>query len=440
MPSYVSVFGLGYVGCVSAACLAREGHNVVGVDVNPAKVDMIRAGNATIVEHGIGDLVRDMVRAGRLRATTDTAEAVRNTELSMICVGTPSLENGGLDLTFVRRVVTDIGRILAEKTARHTIVVRSTVLPGTTEQCIIPVVEAASGKRAGVDFDVCVNPEFLREGTSLRDYYEPPFTIIGAAGADAAKPVEALYEKIGGSRHVVPYAVAEMIKYACNSFHGIKVAFANEIGRICKAHDVDSHDVMRIFCEDTKLNASAAYLRPGFAFGGSCLPKDLRAVVYRARQVDVDTPLLAAALASNERQIARGYDLVRATGARRVGVLGLSFKAGTDDLRESPIVTLCERLIGKGHQLAIYDDFVSQGSLIGSNRDYIEREIPHIWSLMRGSIEEVVAFAETIVVGNNSPEFRSAFPLLRTGQTVIDLVRVGGGDVPAGATYEGIAW
>ena len=439
MPTNVSVFGLGYVGCVSAACFAKEGHTVVGVDVNPSKVGMIRSGVATIVEQGIGELVANMVASRKLCATTDVADAIRRTSVSLVCVGTPSMANGGLELGYVERVVEEIGHALRDKDEHHTVVIRSTCLPGTTRALVIPTLEKASGKKVGQDVSVVFNPEFLREGTSIRDFYAPPYTIIGAEDQRAGDAVRALYEGIQAPVHVVPYAVAEMIKYASNSYHGMKVAFANEIGSLCKALDVDGHEVMRIFCEDTKLNVSAAYLRPGFAFGGSCLPKDLRAIVYRARQLDVQTPLLAATLESNERQIQRAFDMVRATGVRKVGVLGLSFKPGTDDLRESPIVTLCERLIGKGVNLAIYDRDVSRGNVIGSNREYIEREIPHIWELMKQSVREVLDFGETVVIGNNTPEFRAIQPELRDGQMVIDLVRAFGPRTSE-AAYQGIAW
>ncbi len=439
MSSSVSVFGLGYVGCVSAACLAREGHTVVGVDVSRSKVDMINAGTATIVENGIGELVTEMVGAGRLTATTDVQDAVTRTVISLVCVGTPSEANGGLDLAYVKRVAFEIGASLRDKSEWHVVVIRSTVLPGTTADVVTPILEQVSGKKAGKDFGVAMNPEFLREGTSIKDFDDPPFTVIGCSDERTAATVASLYEGLSAPVRVVPLAVAEMVKYACNSFHGLKVAFGNEIGSICKALNVDSHEVMKIFCEDTKLNIAATYLRPGFAFGGSCLPKDLRALSYRARQLDIDTPVLTAALSSNEKQITRAFDMVRATGCKRVGVLGLAFKAGTDDLRESPIVTLVERLIGKGMQLAIYDGHVSRANLIGANREYIENEIPHIWSLMRDTVKEVVDFGDVVVIGNGTPEFRGIQPGLRDGQMVVDLVRAFGAR-ESDASYQGIAW
>jgi GDP-mannose 6-dehydrogenase len=440
MTTAISVFGLGYVGCVSSACFANEGHQVIGVDVSQAKVDMVNAGKATIVENGIAEMVADVVSSGRLRATTDVAAAVRDSDISLVCVGTPSRSNGSIDLRYVERVCQDIGAALKTKTSRHTVVIRSTVLPGTTRQLVIPALEGASGKRAGVDFGVCMNPEFLREGTSIRDFYEPPFTLIGADDEGSGETVAAIYAGIQTPLHVTATGVAEMIKYACNCFHGLKVGFANEIGNVCKAFGIDSHEVMRLFCLDGKLNLSPAYLRPGFAFGGSCLPKDLRAITYHARTADVATPILSAALESNQRQIERAYEMVRAAGSKKIGVLGLAFKAGTDDLRESPMVTLVEMLLGKGFTLSIYDRDVSQARLIGSNREYIEKEIPHIWSMMRSSIEEVLGESDVVIIGNGSGEFRLIEPRLRDGQVVIDLVRAFGSKVTDGNCYRGIAW
>ena len=436
----VSVFGLGYVGCVTAACLADRGFQVVGVDVSQPKVDLINAGVATIVEEGIADLVKSAVAAGRLTATTSVADAVMATSISLICVGTPSQPNGNLDLSYVERVCVQIGDALKQKPERHTIVVRSTVFPGTTATLARPAVERASGKRAGVDFGLSMNPEFLREGTSIRDFNAPPFTVIGADDDTTGRLVAELYEGIDAPLHVVGTGVAEMLKYACNAYHGLKVGFANEIGNICKALDVDSHEVMRLFVQDTKLNVSKAYLMPGFAFGGSCLPKDLRAITYRARQLDVPTPILSATLESNEAQVGRAFNMVMAAGHRRVGVLGLAFKEGTDDLRESPMVMLVERLIGKGMDVAIYDREVSQAKLIGANKEFVEREIPHVWTLFRPSVADVLAHAGTVIIGNGSKEFRGIEPQLTSGQLVIDLVRAFGPRRSDGQTYEGICW
>ncbi len=439
-PSGVSVFGLGYVGCVTAACLADRGHRVIGVDVAQSKVDLLNAGQATIVEEGIAELVTAGHAAGRLRATTSVADAVATTSMSLICVGTPSQANGNLDLTYVERVCSQIGEALRTKASRHTVVIRSTVFPGTTETLARPALERASGKRAGVDFGLSMNPEFLREGSSIRDFYGPPFTVIGTSDEATGRDVAALYTGIDAPLHVVATGVAEMLKYACNAYHGLKVGFANEIGNVCKALGVDSHEVMNIFVQDTKLNVSRAYLIPGFAFGGSCLPKDLRAITYRARQLDVATPILGATLESNEEQVTRAYNMVMAAGNRRVGVLGLAFKEGTDDLRESPMVALVERLLGKGIDLAIYDREVSQAKLIGSNKDFIEREIPHVWTLFRPTVADVLSHAETVIIGNGSAEFRGIEPQLRPGQLVVDLVRAFGARRSDGSTYEGICW
>ena len=440
MTSSVSVFGLGYVGCVSAACFAKQGYNVVGVDVSADKVGLINDGVSTIVEVGIGDLVKEMRASGRLRATTSAAEAVQATSVSLIAVGTPSRPNGSIDLTYIERVCEDIGAALKDKAARHTIVIRSTVMPGTIDTVVIPALERTSGKRAGVDFDVCSNPEFLREGTSIADFYDPPFTLVGATSAEAAAPVLALYAGIKAPVHVADVRVAETVKYACNCFHGLKVGFANEIGNVCKALGVDSHEVMRLFCEDRKLNISATYLKPGFAFGGSCLPKDLRAITHKAKTLDVETPVLTALLESNKKQVQRAYDMVLATGQRRVGVLGLAFKAGTDDLRESPMVTLIEMLIGKGLDVSVYDQYVSSANLIGSNREYIEREIPHIWSLMRPNVAAVLTGAETVVVGNRVEDQAALDAHLTPEHSVIDLARAFGPRRSNGASYQGICW
>ncbi len=440
MSSKISVFGLGYVGCVSAACFAKEGHEVVGVDVSESKVEMINAGLATIVEHGIAELVSEMRASGRLRATTDVTEAVNATDISLICVGTPSQANGALDLSFVERVCQQIGEAMRSKPSRHTVIVRSTVLPGSTHGVAIPALENGSGLKAGRDFGYGMNPEFLREGTSIKDFYDPPFTVIGSEDEATVNMVRDLYAGISAPFHAVATGVAEMLKYACNSFHGLKVAFANEIGNVSKSLGIDSHEVMRLFCLDTKLNVSPYYLKPGFAFGGSCLPKDLRGIAYRARTLDVATPVLSATLESNRLQIERAYEMIARTGRKRVGVLGLAFKAGTDDLRESPMVTLIERLLGKGHEITIYDREVRNARLIGANREYVEREIPHIWDLMRASVDEVLASCDIVVIGNGSPEFRDIQPKLNASQRVVDLVRIFGSRVSDGNAYEGICW
>ena len=435
----LSIFGLGYVGCVSAACFAKEGHTVIGVDVNPNKVDMINRGNSPIVEKGIGELLSEVVKSGLLTATTDSAEAVRNSEVSLVCVGTPSNQNGSLDLRYVTRVCEEIGAALKSKSGRHVVVIRSTMLPGTIENTVTPTLEKHSGKEAGKEFGICINPEFLREGTSLKDFYGPPFTLIGADEADSATTVSQLYKGVKAPVFSTSVKTAEMVKYVCNCFHALKVGFANEIGNICKALDIDSHQVMEIFCQDTKLNLSPYYLKPGFAFGGSCLPKDLRAITYKAKELDVEVPVLSAILPSNRLQIERAVEMVARTGKKRIGVLGFSFKAGTDDLRESPMVSLIETLIGKGYQLSIYDRDVSVARLFGANKEYIEREIPHISQLMCESIDEIINSAEVIVVGNKAEEFRKIESQLRGDQVVVDLVRLFD-RTSRDNSYQGICW
>jgi GDP-mannose 6-dehydrogenase len=439
LPLRISVFGLGYVGCVSAACFAKAGNHVVGVDVNPTKVEIINAGKSPIVEEGVNELISQMVQSGRLSATTDPTRAVNETDLSLICVGTPSNSNGSLDLRHVAHVCGEIGSALKIKNKRHTVVIRSTMLPGSTESTVVPALEKASGRKAITDFGICINPEFLREGSSLKDFYSPPFTLIGADDEETASVVQRLYVNIDAPVLVTQLKIAEMVKYVCNSFHALKVSFANEVGNICKALEIDSHEVMRIFCQDTKLNLSSYYLKPGFAFGGSCLPKDLRAINYKAKELDIEAPVLAAILPSNRQQIQRAIDLVLETGKKKVGVLGFSFKAGTDDLRESPMVTLIETLIGKGLQLAIYDRDVSLARLFGANKEYIEREIPHISKLMRDTIDGVLTDSDIVIIGNQAEEFRSVGERLRKDQRLIDLVRLFDGRT-SNENYQGICW
>ena len=435
----ISVFGLGYVGCVSAACFAKAQHHVIGVDVNPVKVGIINEGRSPIIEAGINELIASGVQSGHLRATTDTSEGVHDSQISLVCVGTPSRPNGSLDLSFVKRVCEDIGEVLRNKNQPHVIVMRSTMLPGSLETVVVPALENSSGKKCGRDFSVCVNPEFLREGSSLKDFFAPPFTLIGADESQVAELVRDLYAEIDAPVFVIGTKAAEMVKYACNCFHATKVSFANEIGNICKQLKIDSHEVMEVFCRDTKLNLSPYYLKPGFAFGGSCLPKDLRAINHKAKELDVDVPLLSSLLPSNRLQIERAVEMVVTTGKKRVGVLGFSFKAGTDDLRESPMVTLIETLIGRGMQLSIYDRDVSLARLFGANKEYIEREIPHISQLMRESVDEVLSSSEVLIIGNKAEEFREIESRLKSDQVVIDLVRIFE-DRLSDENYRGICW
>src|SRR5581483_8117276 len=414
----VSVFGLGYVGSVSAASFAADGHHVVGVDVNPDKVAAINAGHSPIVEPGLGDILGRTVAEGRLRATTDTADAINDTDVSLLCVGTPSKRNGSLDLTYLERVSEQIGQVLAAKSNYHVVVVRSTVLPGTTHEMVIPALERTSGKKYGEGFGVSVNPEFLREGTALKDFRKPPLTLVGHNHAADASGTIALYQSIDAPLVSTSIRVAEMMKYTSNTWHALKVVFANEIGNLCKKLGVDSHEVMDIFCRDEKLNLSPYYLMPGFAFGGSCLPKDVRALQYRAKEVDVELPMISQILPSNRQQIQNALDQVLDTGKKKVGLLGFSFKAGTDDLRESPIVILAEALLGKGVSLKIYDKNVSLAKLVGANKDYIEKQIPHLSSLLCNTVGEVIDRSEVIVVGNQSPEVAEGWSRTRPEQIV----------------------
>jgi GDP-mannose 6-dehydrogenase len=435
----VSVFGLGYVGSVSAAAFAADGHHVVGVDVHPAKVESVNSGHSPIVEPGLDELMQEAHAAGRLRATADTRDAVHATDVSLVCVGTPSRKNGSLDLTYLERVCEQIGEALADKPGYHVVVVRSTVLPGTTHSVVIPALERRSGKKYGEGFGVSVNPEFLREGTALHDFRHPPLTLVGHNHATDAAGTTALYASVDAPLVTTSIRVAEMMKYTSNTWHALKVCFANEIGNLCKRVGVDSHEVMSIFCQDDKLNLSPYYLRPGFAFGGSCLPKDVRALQYRAKEVDLDMPVIGSILGSNRLQIEHAIEMVTRSGKKRVGLLGFSFKAGTDDLRESPIVILAEALLGKGYDLRIYDRNVSLARLVGANKDYIEHQIPHLSSLLQASVDDVLEHSDVIVVGNAAPEFSAALARTRPGQIVIDLVRLPSSDQGQGE-YEGICW
>jgi GDP-mannose 6-dehydrogenase len=436
----VSVFGLGYVGSVSAASFAADGHDVVGVDVNADKVAAINEGRSPIVEPGLDQLLKDGVASGRLRATTSTADAVNSTDLSLICVGTPSRKNGSLDLKYLTRVCDEIGAVIKDKPSYHVVVVRSTVLPGTTHGTVIPALEQASGKKYGEGFGVSVNPEFLREGTALKDFRQPPLTLVGHNHAADAAPTKALYDGIEAPLIGTSIRVAEMMKYTSNTWHAVKVVFANEIGNLCKRMDVDSHEVMDIFCKDDKLNLSSYYLKPGFAFGGSCLPKDVRALQYRAKEVDLDMPMINSVLDSNHLQVQHAVDRIVDTGKKRIGMLGFSFKAGTDDLRESPMVVLAEALLGKGYELCIYDKNVSLARLVGANKQYIEEQIPHLSRHLCESIDETIAQSEVIVIGNGAPEFSAAVQKCRPDQTVIDLVRIPLDFSTMQATYDGICW
>jgi len=436
----VSIFGLGYVGCVSAVCLAQDGHTVIGVDVNPLKVDLLGSGRSPVVEPGLDEMVKTVVTSGNLQVGLDHFAAVQKSDVSMICVGTPSNDNGSLKLQYVENVCREIGSALASKQDYHTVVVRSTVLPGVVEEKLIPLLEQHSGRQAGIDFGVCMNPEFLREGSAVHDYFHPSLVVIGELDQHSGDAVHELYQSVDA--HIARTAIrnAEMIKYASNAFHALKIVFANEIGNLCKANNIDGQEVMEIFSQDKQLNISTAYLKPGFAFGGSCLPKDIRALLHMAKELDVEIPALNAILPSNQNQIKRGIKLVEKTGRKKIGILGLSFKAKTDDLRESPAITLVETLVGRGFQVQIFDEEVELSRLVGANKSFLEQELPHIASLMCSSIEQLVAESEVIVITHGSETFKQVDRLLDKGQTLIDLVgsAKASGNMPG--VYKGICW
>ena len=434
----VSVFGLGYVGAVSSACLAKEGHEIVGVDPNRNKVDLINDGKAPIIERDLPEIIAEVVESARLRATTSAAEAIGATEASIICVGTPSMPNGSLDLRFIESVCREIGDELKNKPEFHTVIIRSTMLPGSMRETVIPILEESSGKSAGTDFGVCFNPEFLREGAAISDFYNPPKTVIGEIDSESGDYLASLYENISAQLIRTTIENAELLKYIDNVWHALKVGFGNEIGRLCKELELDGQAIMEMFCKDTKLNISSTYLMPGFAFGGSCLPKDLRAITHRARTLDVEIPIINAILQSNQLHIERSIDMVLGQNHKKIGIMGFSFKAGTDDLRESPVVELIERLLGKGCDLKIYDKNVQIAKLVGANRDYIVKHIPHIARLMVETIPEVIDHAEVIVIGNGDPAFANLKDLLKPGQITIDLV--GSAHDSSIDLYEGICW
>ena len=426
----LSVFGLGYVGSVTAACLAALGHDVIGVDIDRGKISAIREGRSPVAESGLDDLINTVVKSGRLRVTSSVAEAVGQSELSLVCVGTPSRQNGSLDTSFVEKVVEEIATSV-EPGSEHVIVVRSTVLPGTSADRLLPIVAKAEAQEPGRRIRFAVNPEFMREGTAIEDFHNSSFTIIGAADDETAMAVEQIYQGTSAPVVKAEVAVAEMVKYASNVFHAMKVGFANEIGALAHAHGVDGRDVMDIFLQDTALNVSGAYLRPGFAFGGSCLPKDTRALAYRAREADVSTPLLDAVMESNESHVRRAIRSVESHGRRKVLMIGLSFKSGTDDLRESPFVSVAEALIGRGYEIAVYDPDVAVDRLIGMNREYILRELPHIASILIDDLAAAIDGAGIIVVGKSVPDLHRELQNTRTDQVVLDLVGRVDADIPA---------
>jgi GDP-mannose 6-dehydrogenase len=437
---HISVFGLGYVGAVSMACLARDGHQVIGVDIDNAKLDLIRSRKSPILEEGIQELMRDVVDSGRVTVTSDAAAAIAGSELSFICVGTPSAANGSQDLSAIFRLAEELGAALRDKTDFHTFVIRSTVQPGTVEEKLEPILERASGKKSGVDFGLCFQPEFLREGTSIRDYDHPPYTIVGGNCEAAVNAVREVFAHLDARFLVTSIRVAEALKMSCNAFHALKITFANEIGRVSQALGIDSHEVMRLVCADTRLNISPAYLKPGFAFGGSCLPKDLRALTHIAKNHDIELPMLASLLTSNRAHVDHAVEMILAMGRPRVGMLGLSFKTGTDDLRESPLVLVAKRLLGEGCELRIFDPEVQLSRLLGANRSYIDAHIPHLGTLLTPRIEDMIEPSDVILVGLQQGALNESLQkLVKPEHTVIDLVNLPNRDLLR-CHYRGICW
>lgn len=434
----ISIFGLGYVGIVSCACFARDGHTVIGVDINPTKVKLINDGKATIMEEGLEPEIEKAVASKQLTATQDVKHAVMNTEVSFICVGTPSQANGSINLAYIYQVIKEIATVLKEKGEYHTMVIRSTVKPGTL-RIAKQIAEDISGKTYGVDFGIVSNPEFLREGTAMKDFAHPPYTVIGSENEKSIEKLKELYAPLDAPIYFVKPEEAELIKYANNNFHALKISFANEIGNLCKVHNVDGHVVMDMVAKDTKLNLSSYYLKPGFAFGGSCLPKDVRGLTNLAASMDLETPMLSSLMASNRYQIERGLDLILETGKQKIGFLGFAFKAGTDDLRESPLVEVIETLIGKGKDVLVYDNNVHLSSLMGKNKEYVNNHIPHIYKLLRDDMAQLIEESDVIVIGNNAKEFRTLVDEIPKNKIIIDLVRVDP-ERTSKDNYIGICW
>lgn len=436
----ISIFGLGYVGAVSLACLSRDGHDVIGVDIDRTKLDLIMAGKTPVIEEGMVDLMARVAAGGKVTVTTDAQHAVRDSELSLVCVGTPSAANGSQDQAAILRLAEEIGRAIAEKREPHVVVFRSTLVPGTVENVLRPIIEAKSGKKDGEGFFLCFQPEFLREGSSIRDYDKPPFTVVGANHAYPVERLRALFGQLPCKFIETSVRSAEMMKYCCNNFHALKITFANETARLCEALGVDAFEVMDLVCQDTQLNISRAYLKPGFAFGGSCLPKDLRATTYLAKIHDVDIPMLAGIMPSNRNHLDLAMQKVLATGKRKIGFIGLSFKTGTDDLRESPLVTLAEQLIGKGMELSIYDPEVHLAQLLGANRSFIEKHLPHIGQMLRQDMEGVIEQSEVLVVGlAGQAVFDTLANCSRPDQILLDLVNLPN-RAAMRAKVEGLCW
>ena len=437
---HVVVVGLGYVGSVCSACLASRGHHVVGVDTSEYKVEQIARGRSPIVETGLEPMILEARAAGRLAATTRIADAMPGAEVVLVCVGTPSDDDGSLDLSHVRRATDEVGAALSLSGVFTTVVMRSTMLPGSVEGDLLPTLEQASGGRAGTDFGVAYNPEFLREGSAIADFFGAGYTVVGAGDPRSADALQRLYDGIGGELLVTAIRTAEMLKYVNNAYHALKVSFANEVGRICKREGIDSHEVMRLFCRDTRLNLGPNYLQPGFAFGGSCLPKDLRALNQRARRHDLDLPVIASILKSNDRHIDEAIHLIERLRRKRLGFLGLSFKAETDDLRESPILAVIGALVGKGHSVLLHDPNLDMERVLGANRRFVEEQVPYLPDRLRATVEEVVSQSEVLVVANRAPVYAGVGGMLQSGQVVVDLAHAVDRRTVLHGEYHGLAW
>jgi GDP-mannose 6-dehydrogenase len=437
---HVVVVGLGYVGSVCAACLASRGHRVVGVDTSDYKVGLIAGGASPIVETGLAPLIAEAVAAGRLTATTRIADAMPGADVVLVCVGTPSGEDGGLDLSHVRRATGEVGASLARSGTFTTVVMRSTMLPGSVEEDLRPILEQTSGTRAGIDFGIAYNPEFLREGSAIADFFGAGYTVIGADDPKSADALRRLYDGVGGEILVTAIRTAEALKYVNNAYHALKVSFANEVGRWAKKEGVDSHEVMALFCRDTRLNLGSAYLRPGFAFGGSCLPKDLRALNQRARRHDLQLPVITSILRSNDRHIEEAVHLIERLRRRHLGFLGLSFKEETDDLRESPILRVIGTLVGKGHSVLLHDPNLDMERVLGANRRFVEDEVPYLPERLRPTVEDVVAGSEVVIVSNRAAAYAGLGAMLKPGQALVDLAHAVDRRTVVHGEYHGLAW
>lgn len=434
----ISIFGAGYVGAVSAACLAKDGNTLIAVDPDPNKINPLLAGKSPIIEPGLEDYIREGVASGRLTATSDSTHSILETDISLICVGTPSRADGSLNTEYLKRVASEIGAALKLKSTFHSVVVRSTCLPGTTESIVIPAIEEASGLTAGEGFGIAYLPEFLRESTAIKDYYDPGVIVFGTVDKITLQRLQEIHSKINRPQFIVDIKTAEGIKYTNNAWHALKISFSNEIGNILSAAGIDSHTALEILCADDRLNISSAYLKPGFAFGGSCLPKDLRALISMSRQQGTSAPLMEATLAANEVQINRVFSMVAEHGSRKVGFVGLSFKPDTDDLRESPLVELAERLYGRGFQLQIFDPNIRMARLTGANESFVKARLPHLADLLNEDINTVLDGSDIIVVGNRA-EMNGSLNHLTPDKTIIDLVRVNS-SLRSQGNYHGICW